>query len=55
MEKIISIEEIKNVRLANIGNHTEKVSLGMHQMLNALCGFAEYDGYKKEILLQDTL
>ncbi len=46
MEKIISIEEIENVRLGNIGHHTEKVSLGMHQMLNALCGFAEYDGYK---------
>lgn len=46
MEKILKVEELTNVRLSNIGKHTEKAELGMCQMLNALCGFAEYDGYK---------
>ena len=35
MEKIISIEEITNLRLGNTG-----------RMLNALADYGEYDGYK---------
>lgn len=46
MEKIISIEEITNLRLGNTGRNSEKASLGMMQMLNALRGYGEYDGYK---------
>ena len=46
MEKILLIEEVTELRLGNIGTHTKKARVGMHQMLNALMGFAEYDGYK---------
>lgn len=46
MEKVISIEEITNLRLGNIGRSSEKASLGIMQMLNALAGYGEYDGYK---------
>ena len=46
MEKVISIEEITNLRLGNTGQNSEKASLGMIQMLNALMGYGEYDGYK---------
>lgn len=46
MEKIISIEEITNLRLGNTGRNNERVSLGIMQMLNALAGYGEYDGYK---------
>lgn len=46
MEKVISIEEITNLRLGNTGRNNERVSLGIMQMLNALAGYGEYDGYK---------
>ena len=45
-EKLLSIEEIHDLKLANIGKHSEKAQLGMVQMLNALMGYAAYDGYK---------
>jgi hypothetical protein len=45
-EVIVQIEEIKDVRLANIGHHTGKAQVGMHSLLNALYGYEEYDGYK---------
>lgn len=46
MEIIKKIEEIKDLKLTNVGRSTDKASLGITQMLNALCGYAEYDGYK---------
>lgn len=46
MERIVKIEEVTGIRLGNIGTRTDKVSLGMNQMLRALMGYAEYDGYK---------
>ena len=46
MEKVISIEEITNLRLGNTGRNNERVSLGIMQMLNALVEYGEYDGYK---------
>ena len=45
-EKLLAIEEIHDLKLANIGKHSEKAQLGMVQMLNALMGYAAYDGYK---------
>lgn len=55
MEKILSIEEIIGLRLGNIGTHTETVRLGINQMLNALMGYAEYDGYKINTTEQEYL
>lgn len=46
MEKVLKIEEVTGLKLGNVGGPTERVSLGMAQMLNALCGCSEYDGYK---------
>lgn len=46
MEKIVNIEEIKNLRLGNIGNHSNTAQLGIVHMFNALMGYAEYDGYR---------
>jgi hypothetical protein len=46
VEKVISIEEITNLRLGNTGRNNERVSLGIMQMLSALAGYGEYDGYK---------
>ena len=46
MEKLISIEEVYGLRLGNVGKHGEKARLGMTQVLNALMGYSEYDGYK---------
>ena len=45
MEKILKIEEVTDVKLANVGGNA-KSNLGMHQMLSALIGYSNYDGYK---------
>lgn len=46
--KIISIEEVTNVKLGNVGNlkGTNGSRLGIFQMVNGLMGGSEYDGYK---------
>lgn len=46
MEKLLKIEEITGLKLGNVGGPMGRVSLGMAQILNALCGCSEYDGYK---------
>lgn len=46
MEKILKIEEVTDVKLGNTGTATDKVSLGIHQMLGVLMGYTSYDGYK---------
>lgn len=45
---IKAIEEIRNVKLQNTGNlnGSNGSQLGLSQMLNTLCGYGEYDGYK---------
>jgi len=45
--KIKKIEEVTNLKLNNIGqlNGTNGSRLGMAQMINALGGYGEYDGY----------
>ena len=45
-EKIIEISEIRELRLGNVGSHSNTAHLGIVQMLRALDGFAEYDGYR---------
>lgn len=46
--KILSIEEITNVKSGNTGslNGNNGSRLGMSQMINALCGYGSYDGYR---------
>lgn len=46
--KILSIEEVTNIRLGNKGaiNGSNGSRLGMTQMLNALMGGSSYDGYR---------
>lgn len=46
MEKIVKIEEVTGIKLGNVGARTNKVQLGMSQMIRGLMGYAEYDGYK---------
>lgn len=46
MEKLLKIEEITGLRTSNIGRSSSKANCGISQILNALCGYAEYDGYK---------
>lgn len=47
MEKILKVEVINNLKLSNTGKSTGNNGsrLGMAQMINALCGYGEYDGY----------
>lgn len=47
MEKILEIKEVTGLKLGNWGKSTGNngSQLGMSQMLNALCGYGEYDGY----------
>lgn len=45
-EKIVKIEEIKDVRLGNVGNHSKTAQLGIMQMICGIMGYGEYDGYK---------
>ena len=46
--KILSITEVNNLKLSNSGsfNGSNGSRLGMSQMLNAICGYGGYDGYK---------
>jgi hypothetical protein len=46
--KIQSIEEVRELKLANRGllNGKNGSRLGMGSMINALCGYESYDGYK---------
>lgn len=46
MEKLISIEEVIGLHLGNTGRDSEKARLGIAQMINCLCGYSSYDGYK---------
>lgn len=46
MEKLISIEEVFGMHLGNVGCNSEKARLGIAQMINGLCGYSSYDGYK---------
>ena len=48
MEKIIKIEEINNLELTHRSdlNGENASRLGFSQMLNQLCGYGGYDGYK---------
>lgn len=45
---IKTIEEIKDVKLGNVGklNGNNGSRLGISQMIKAICGYGEYDGYK---------
>lgn len=45
--KVVSINKVFNVKLGNIQslNGTNGSSLGFTQMLNAICGYPEMDGY----------
>ena len=45
-EKLLAIEEIHDLKLANVGRHSDKAQLGMKQMLRSLMGYGAYDGYK---------
>lgn len=46
-EIIERIEIVENVRLQNVGNHTDKAKLGAASMFNLLfCGYELYDGYE---------
>lgn len=47
MEKITEIKEVANFELENIGKleGNNGSRLGFTQMLNAICGCGEYDGY----------
>ncbi len=47
MEKILEIKEITGLKLGNWGKSTGNngSQLGISQMINALCGYGEYDGY----------
>ena len=46
--KILEIEEVIGIKLGNIGEMkgSNGSQLGFVQMLNALCGYGVYDGYK---------
>lgn len=46
--KIISIKEITGFKCGNFGmmDGTNGSRMGMSAMLNALCGYGEYDGYE---------
>lgn len=45
-EKLLSIEEVHDLKLSNVGKHSENARLGVAQMLGALMGYSAYDGYK---------
>jgi len=47
MEKILEIQEINNLKLSNIGkmNGDNGSRLGVAQMINAISGYDDYDGY----------
>lgn len=48
MEKLISVTEVTNLRLGNLGSSSEKARLGVVHMIRALGGYSCYDGYKIE-------
>lgn len=48
LEMVKSIKEIYNFKIGNRPFHTDKAQFGMAQMLNALMGCSEYDGYEVE-------
>ena len=54
-EKLLSIEEICGLKLANIGERSGRARIGVVQALNVLMGHSAYDGYKITTSKQEYL